>query len=85
MTHDAGRLHKQHNNEDCEHNRVLPHGKTDRRNKRLKKTFELRVLMLQAQRNKENTAALEQQIEFYENEIVKYTDKINAFEQKWGR
>ena len=38
MTHDAGRLHKQHNNEDCEHNRVLPHGKTDRRNKRLKKT-----------------------------------------------
>lgn len=55
------------------------------RNKRLKKTFELRVLMLQAQRSKENTAALEQQIEFYENEIVKYTDKINAFEQKWGR
>ena len=38
MTHDAGRLHEQHNNEDCEHNRVLPHGKTDRRNKRLKKT-----------------------------------------------
>ena len=55
------------------------------RNKRIKKTFELRVLMLQAQKNGENTAALEQQIEFYENEIVKYSDKINAFEQKWGR
>jgi hypothetical protein len=54
------------------------------RNKRLKKTFELRVLMLKAQMNKEDTAALEGQIEYYENEIVKYTDKIDAFEKKWG-
>ena len=55
------------------------------RNKRLKKTFELRVLMLEAQKNKENTAAVESQIEFYENEIAKFSDKIKDFETKWGR
>ena len=55
------------------------------RNKRMKKTFELRVLMLEAQKNKENTAAIESQIEFYENEIAKFSNNIKNFETKWGR
>lgn len=48
-----------------------------------KKKFELLVLTLKAQRAGESTAALEKQIQYYDNQIAKLADKIESFEEKY--
>jgi regulator of protease activity HflC (stomatin/prohibitin superfamily) len=46
--------------------------------------FENRIQMLRLQQSGDNTASLEKQIRFYEDQVIKLTDKINAFEKKYG-
>lgn len=53
-------------------------------NRSLKASFERRILMLEAQRNGEPTAALEKEISWYENEVEKLATKIKGFETKYG-
>jgi hypothetical protein len=44
----------------------------------------IRIQMLRLQQSGDNTASLEKQIRFYEDQVIKLTDKINAFEKKYG-
>lgn len=54
------------------------------RQQKTRTLFENRIQMLRLQQNGDNTAALEKQIRFYEDQVIKLTDKINAFEKKYG-
>ena len=54
------------------------------RQRKTRTLFESRIQMLRLQQQGDNTAALEKQIGYYEDQIVKLTDKINAFEKKYG-
>lgn len=51
--------------------------------KNLKKQFELRVLALKSQQAGQPNAALEKQLQYYENEAAKLGDKIASFEAKY--
>ena len=53
-------------------------------NKASKKQFELRVLMLKSQLAGTPNAGLEKQIQYYENQVAKLQDKIEAFETKYA-
>lgn len=52
-------------------------------NKAQRKKFELLVLALKAQQAGENTANLQKQISYYDNQIQKLADKISAFEERY--
>ena len=52
------------------------------RNKSFKKQFELRVLSLKSAQSGQANAALEKQIQYYENLVEKLNDKIRVFESK---
>lgn len=54
-------------------------------NKKLKKTFELRINSLQTQLAGEKNAGLEKQIGYYENEVMKLHEKVSSFENKFGK
>lgn len=54
------------------------------RDKHNKKLMEQRILYLRTRQAGENTAAIEKQISYYENEVEKLQDKIENFEAKHG-
>ena len=54
------------------------------RQQKTRTLFESRIQMLRLQQTGDNTAALEKRIQFYEEQVIKLTDKINAFEKKHG-
>lgn len=54
------------------------------RQRKTRTLFENRIQMLRLQQYGDNTASLEKQIRFYEDQVIKLTDKINAFEKKYG-
>ena len=54
-------------------------------NKSIKKQFELRVLALKSQMAGNPNAGLEKQVQYYENQTAKLQDKIESFENKYGR
>lgn len=53
------------------------------RDKLIKKQIEGRILYLESRKNGDNTASLEKQIEFYEKDVAKLQDKIEAFESQY--
>ena len=53
-------------------------------NKKMKKLFELRVMALRAQQSGQDTASIQKQIQYYENEAAKLAERIEAFEAKYG-
>lgn len=54
------------------------------RDKLIKKQLEQRILFLQAKQDGQNTAAIEKQIAYYDKEVSKLQDKIEAFEEKYA-